>query len=52
MDMDAATCPPDPPTAGEMSAAASQLAFGQPIVQNNLRALVVEVMVDLALKPD
>lgn len=40
------------PTPDEISATAAQLAFGHRIIQNNLRALVVEVIVDYALKPD
>ena len=31
---------------------AAQSAFGRPLVQNTLRAVVVEAMIDLALRPD
>jgi hypothetical protein len=40
------------PTKDEIRDAASQVAFGEPLVQNNLRGLVVEVIVDHALKLD
>jgi hypothetical protein len=40
------------PTPDEISATAAQLAFGHRIIQNNLRAIVVEMMVHYALKPD
>jgi hypothetical protein len=39
------------PTAKEIRDAASSLAFGEPIIQNHLRALVVEAIIDFALKP-
>jgi hypothetical protein len=41
-----------PPLSEEIAAAASQLAFGKKVVQNDLRALVVEVIVHYGLKPD
>lgn len=40
------------PTPAEIYAAASRLAFGERIVQNNLRALVAEIIIDYALRPD
>ena len=38
-----------PPTAQEVVAAAGDFAFGRPLVQNNLRALLVEAMIDAVL---
>ena len=38
------------PTADEVYEAASQIAFGRPIVQNNFRAIVFEAIVECALK--
>jgi len=40
-----------PPDAQAVVAAASAAAFGRPLVQNNLRALLVEAMIDAVL-PD
>ncbi len=40
-----------PPTADDIRVSASQAASGSPIIQNNLRALVVEAIVDAALRP-
>ena len=40
------------PTVQEVRDAASHIAFGRPKIQNNLRAIVVEVIVDFALRPD
>jgi hypothetical protein len=40
-----------PPTIDDVRITASEAAFGRPIVQNNLRALVVEVIVGHALTP-
>jgi hypothetical protein len=40
-----------PPTAQEVAAAAATAAFGRPLVQNNLRAMLVEAMIDAVL-PD
>lgn len=42
----------NPPTPDQIGATASQLAFGRRIIQNDLRALVVEVIVHYALTPD
>jgi hypothetical protein len=39
------------PSPETIRARASELAFGKPIVQNNLRGLVVEVIVEQALSP-
>jgi hypothetical protein len=39
------------PSPEMIRARASELAFGSPVIQNNLRALVVEVIVDEALGP-
>jgi len=39
------------PLRDTISAKASEVAFGSPIIQNNLRAIVVEAIVDCALKP-
>jgi hypothetical protein len=38
-----------PPSPDAIAAIASRIAFGRPIVQNNLRALVAEVIVGAAL---
>ncbi|MGH7045584.1 MAG: hypothetical protein ACREE2_04250 [Stellaceae bacterium] len=40
------------PTPATVRAAAAKLAFGTPIVQNNLRAIVAEVITGYALGPD
>jgi len=40
-----------PPTIGDIRDETSRFAFGDRIVQNNLRALVVETIVDFALRP-
>jgi hypothetical protein len=40
-----------PPIAQEVVAAAATAAFGRPLVQNNLRAMLVEAMIDAVL-PD
>lgn len=40
-----------PPVRETIRARASEVAFGSTIIQNNLRALVVEAIVDYALKP-
>jgi hypothetical protein len=40
------------PTASSIREAASQIAFGKPLIQNNLRAVVVEVIIAYALGAD
>ena len=40
------------PTIHEVRDAVSQSAFGAPLIQNNLRALVVETIVEFALAPN
>src|ERR1700753_2114891 len=36
----------------EVQRIAAESAFGRPLIQNNLRAIVVEAMVDLAISTD
>jgi hypothetical protein len=40
------------PSVGTIEQAASKAAFGAPLVQNNLRGLVAEIIVGCALEPD
>jgi hypothetical protein len=40
------------PTIEEVTKAAAQSAFRSPIIQNNLRSVVVEAILDLALSPE